>query len=171
MSILDRLKKERKLDSFERRMSELQEKDYETSLISDSVLEVVDKLESGVRSLVVYGEPQSGKTEFMIALVCKLLDSGKQTIFVVMNDNTELETQNFRRFKTANQLNPSPTSQIEFRDLEDRDKATSMQRVIFCRKNSSVLDKLITDARFLKDRVVIDDEADYASPNTKVNKN
>ena len=42
--------------------------------------QVLEKLDAGVRSLVVYGEPQSGKTEFMIALVCKLLDSGKKTI-------------------------------------------------------------------------------------------
>ena len=83
-------------------MAELQSKGYNTSLISKPVTQVLEKLDAGVRSLVVYGEPQSGKTEFMIALVCKLLDSGKKTIFVLMNDNTELETQNFRRFKLVN---------------------------------------------------------------------
>jgi len=160
----------RKRDSFERRMKELQGKRYDTKLIAEPVEEVIDRLNSGVQSLVVYGEPQSGKTEFMIALVCKLLDIGKQTIFVVMNDNTELETQNFRRFKTANQLNPSPSNYLEFHDLDDKDRRPGEQRVIFCRKNASVLANMAADARFLEDRVVIDDEADYASPNTKVNK-
>ena len=170
MSILHQLEKNKKRDSFERRMTKLQEKSYDTKLIAQPVKLVTDKLESGVRSLVVYGEPQSGKTEFMIALVCKLLDLGRQTIFVVMNNNTELETPNFKRFKDANQLNPSPTKNLEFHDLEDKDRKAGEQRVIFCRKDPRILETMVEDARFLKDRVLIDDEADYASPNTKVNK-
>ena len=47
-------------------------------------------------SFVIYGEPQSGKTELMIALTCKLLDCGFKTIFIVVNDNTELENQNLK---------------------------------------------------------------------------
>ena len=43
----------------------------------------------------------------MIALI-KLIDLGFETIFVVMNDNTELETQNFDRFHRASELNPTP---------------------------------------------------------------
>ena len=39
----------------------------------------------------------------MIALTCKLVDMGFQTIFVVMNDNSELETQNFYRFQQSQQ--------------------------------------------------------------------
>ena len=76
--------------------------------------EVISVLESGERSFVVYGEPQSGKTEFMIALTCKLIDLGYETIFVVMNDNTELETQNFRRFHRAAELNPTPFATLRF---------------------------------------------------------
>ena len=171
MSILDRIRRKKKQDSFDRRMSMLQEKrGYDITLIATPTLEIAKKLRNGVKSLVVYGEPQSGKTEFMIALVCKLLDTGRQTIFILMNDNTELESQNFSRFKQANQINPAPVSSSEFHLLEDKDKRTPNQRVVFCRKNSSVLTKLIEDARFLKDRVIIDDEADYASPNTKINK-
>jgi hypothetical protein len=171
MSILERINRKKKQDSFDRRMSMLQEKHgYDVTLIATPTLEIAKKLENGIKSLVVYGEPQSGKTEFMIALVCKLLDTGRQTIFILMNDNTELEAQNFYRFKQASQINPAPISTGEFHQLEDKDKRTENKRVVFCRKNSSVLTKLIEDARFLKDRVIIDDEADYASPNTKVNK-
>ena len=88
---------------------------------------------------MVYGEPQSGKTEFMIALVCKLLDMGRQTIFVVMNDNTELEMQNFDRFHQAQQLNPTPelASQIVATD-DSRSQNTKATRN-FLQKNSSNL--------------------------------
>ena len=43
-------------------------------------------------------------------------------------------------------------------------------RVVFCRKNSPRLRSLITNSRHFKNRVVIDDEADFATPNTKINK-
>lgn len=152
------------------RITSLKEKGFDPSNVEDGVESVVEKLDSGARSFVVYGEPQSGKTEFMIALTCALLDSGKQTIFVVMNDNTTLEIQNFRRFKDAPQINPTPMRHTEFMDLREEDKKTRTQRVIFCRKNSRNLEKLIVETRFLKDRVVIDDEADYASPNSKIKK-
>ena len=94
---------------------------------------------------------------------------GKQTIFIVMNDNTTLEIQNFRRFKDAPQINPTPMRHTGL-DPRDEDKKTKTQRVIFCRKNSKNLEKLITDTRFLEDRVIIDDEADCASPNSKIKK-
>ncbi len=41
--------------------------------------------------------------------------------------------------------------------------------VVFCKKNPRDLDKLLQKIGALKDIVVIDDEADYASPNAKVN--
>ena len=157
-------------DRYKDRISSLKEKGFDSSHVENGVESVIEKLSSGAKSFVVYGEPQSGKTEFMIALTCALLDSGKQTIFVVMNDNTTLEIQNFRRFKEAPQINPTPMRHTEFMDLREEDKKTQTQRVIFCRKNSKNLEKLITETRFLKDRVVIDDEADYASPNSKIKK-
>ena len=152
------------------RITSLKEKGFDSSHVENGVESVIEKLENGATSFVVYGEPQSGKTEFMIALTCALLDAGKQTIFIVMNDNTTLEIQNFRRFKDAPQINPTPMRHTEFLDLRDEDKKTKTQRVIFCRKNSKNLEKLITDTRFLEDRVIIDDEADYASPNSKIKK-
>ncbi|MDH8080025.1 hypothetical protein QIG57_27070, partial [Klebsiella pneumoniae] len=50
-------------------------------------------------SLIIYGEPQSGKTEMMICLTAKLLDDGHKTIVHLMNDSVDLLTQNLRRFK------------------------------------------------------------------------
>lgn len=151
-------------------MHYLNANERETSIIEDGIKKVSENLANGARSLVVYGEPQSGKTEFMIALVCRLLDEGKKTIFVIMNDNTELEVQNYERFKEAVQINPSPMTAEQFIELPNTDKKTGQQKIIFCRKNASILRKLIQEARFLKDRLVIDDEADFASPDGKVNK-
>jgi len=88
-------------ECYQQRLKTLQNRDFDTTDIEKGIDEVKAVIESGERSFVVYGEPQSGKTEFMIALVCKLIDIGKQTIFVVMNDNTELEDQNFERFQQA----------------------------------------------------------------------
>ena len=82
----------------------------------------------------------------MIALVCKLLDEGRKTIFVIMNDNTELEVQNFNRFKEAAQINPSPLTAEQFMELPDDDKKTEQQKIIFVERTPlfcvSLLSKL-----------------------------
>lgn len=155
---------------YEARIDRLKQMGRDPSLIQQGIADVLRVLEQGHKSFVVYGEPQSGKTEFMIALVCKLLDMGRQTIFVVMNDNTELEMQNYDRFHHAQELNPTPELSSQIISMDDSDLKTPKQRVIFCRKNSSNLQKLIHKCRFMTDRVVIDDEADYATPNAKINK-
>lgn len=138
--------------------------------IQKGIEDTLKVLEERTRSFVIYGEPQSGKTEFMIALVCKLIDLRYKTIFVVMNDNTELENQNFDRFHAAPELNPTPCRDFEIPGMSETELRVDKQRIIFCRKNSKNLQKLIHHCRFMKDRVVIDDEADYATPNSKINK-
>ena len=170
MSLIDELLNTTRESAYNSRIHHLNEQKRETSIVEDGIRQVNENLNAGAKSLVIYGEPQSGKTEFMIALVCKLLDEGKKTIFVIMNDNTELEVQNFERFKEAVQINPSPMTAEQFIDLPDSDKKTEQQKIIFCRKNASILRRLIDETRFLKDRLVIDDEADFASPDGKVNK-
>ena len=156
---------------YEDRIARLKQMGRDPSLIQRGIADVLRVLEQGSKSFVIYGEPQSGKTEFMIALVCKLLDMGRQTIFVVMNDNTELELQNYDRFLKARELNPTPQLYSHIEQTDDADLKTAKQRVIFCRKNASNLKKLIHKCRFMTDRVLIDDEADYATPNAKTNKN
>ena len=170
MSLIQELKKSKKGSAFDSRVDYLRQQNRDTSIIEDGIRQVSENLQAGAKSLVVYGEPQSGKTEFMIALVCKLLDEGRKTIFVIMNDNTELEVQNFERFKEAAQINPSPMTAEQFMELPDEDKKTEQQKIIFCRKNAAILRKLIVETRFLADRLVIDDEADFASPDGKINK-
>lgn len=156
---------------YEPRIQRLQTWGRDTKIIEDGIADVLRVIGSGTRSFVVYGEPQSGKTEFMIALACKLIDEGFQTIFVVMNDNTELEQQNFDRFREAQELNPSPMRDFQVARLPKSELKEQHPRIIFCRKNARNLEKLIDHCRFMGKRVIIDDEADFATPNTKINKN
>ena len=70
----------------------------------------------------------------MIALTCKLLDKGFRTIFIVMNDNTELENQNFERFQNSREINPSPLRDSELKDFSENQLKQDVQRVIFVEK-------------------------------------
>lgn len=168
--VLAELDEESDEPTYPQRLKYLKGLGRDTSQIEGGVSSTVSVLEDGARSFVIYGEPQSGKTEFMIALTCKLVDLGYQTIFVVMNDNTELEAQNFDRFHAASQLNPTPVRDFQLQELSDKDLKLTKTRIIFCRKNSKNLQKLIDHCRHMTGRIVIDDEADFATPNTKINK-
>jgi hypothetical protein len=155
---------------YEERINGLRVAHLNTDHIERGIEDIQAVLDKGGKSFVVYGEPQSGKTEVMIALTCRLLDRGFRTIFVIMNDNTELEEQNFKRFLKVNELNPSPSSHEDIVNSDEKYLKKDIPRVIFCRKNVKNLEKLIHACRFMGERVVIDDEADYASVNTKINK-
>ena len=142
--------------------------DHDTKSIENTVSDALENLvEKKSKSFVIYGEPQSGKTSMMIALTCKLLDLGYKFIIHLVQDNLALERQNRDRFQFST-LNPTPKKLEEIlpRDvnLEDREV------VVFCKKNSSNLLKLIKRVEHIKNKIIIDDEADYASPNSKVNK-
>ena len=115
---------------------------------------------------MIYGEPQSGKTEMMICLTAKLLDEGHSTIVHLMNDSVDLLTQNLKRFKGAG-LAPGPRSLSEL--LQSSDDQKPQELVVFCKKNYRDLDNLIGRLKGQAKIVVIDDEADYATPNAKIN--
>ena len=119
------------------------------------------------RSLVIFGEPQSGKTEMMIALNAKLIDEGYPIIINLVTDSVDLMDQNLTRF-SASGLNPSPK---QFNELpDDPRRLKGREWVVFCKKNAKDLEKLIEFIRLEKELIVIDDEADYASPDGNVNK-
>src|SRR2546427_13024796 len=89
-------------------LDRLRAKNQQTDCIEEAVEGVTNNLpaaQSG--SLVVYGDPQSGKTEMMICLTARLLDMGYKTIIHLMNDSVDLLAQNLDRFKLAG-LAPSP---------------------------------------------------------------
>lgn len=117
-------------------------------------------------SFVIYGEPQSGKTEMMICLTARLLDEGRYFILHLLNDSVDLLGQNLGRFQKSG-LAPSAKN---FTDVLDPAVAIKgRQHVIFCKKNPKDLNKLLQKIGQLDDIVVVDDEADYASPNAKIN--
>lgn len=118
------------------------------------------------RSFVIYGEPQSGKTEMMICLTARLLDEGRLFILHLLNDSVDLLGQNLGRFQKSG-LAPAAKNFTDI--LDPAIPIKGRQHVVFCKKNARDLDKLFQKIGQLEDIVVIDDEADYASPNAKIN--
>ncbi len=149
------------------RISRLKTDNIDTTSIEKTVTAAIMNYKSGMgRSFVIFGEPQSGKTEMMIALNARLLDEGCDVIINLLTDSVDLLGQSLTRFRGAG-LSPSPK---QFDDLPDDPKnVAKKQWVLFSKKNARDLEKLIEALRFVKSLVVIDDEADYASPNSKVN--
>ena len=173
MSILDEIKKEeaeKNKNSFQKRISNLSNiQKKETKHIEKAVSDIIKRLKDNEKSFVIYGEPQSGKTELMLALACKLFDEEYETIFVIMNDNVSLEDQNYDRFIECSELEASPTRSIELK-ADNSSLIPGQKNIIFCRKNTNNLQEVLERTRKLKKRVVLDDEADYASPDINVNK-
>jgi len=126
----------------------------------------LQSIEGGATSFVIYGEPQSGKTEMMICLTARLLDAGHKHIVVLINDNVDLQNQNLQRFRQSG-LSPAPKSLDDVRMSEPL--KPNVSAVVFCKKNVKDLDVLIDKLRNIDKRVIIDDEADFATPNSKVN--
>ena len=121
--------------------------DRNINLILDPVDEIVSNMKSGAKSFVVYGEPQSGKTEMMIALCCRLFDENVKTIFVLMHDIKTLQIQNFQnRFVQNENFRVTPILVEEFLKTDERTRKTK-NWLIFGRKNSVQLSKLIHETR------------------------
>lgn len=165
---LNELKKETiNNNRYERRLSKLVSDGKEVDRIKNVVENAVLNINNGQKSFVIYGEPQSGKTEMMIALTAKLLDVGFKIIVGLLNDSVQLLGQNLERFQRSG-LSPSPKKFSEI--LSPEVIIGDHQWVIFCKKNSKDLQKLLHKLDGHSNRVIIDDEADYATPNSKINK-
>lgn len=155
-------------DQYRARIEYLNAKGIDTSSIERTVDLALKSMNYGNdESFVIFGEPQSGKTEMMIALNAKLIDVGCEVIINLVTDSVDLLDQNLSRFRTAG-LSPSPK---QFLELPSSAKAIQgKQWIVFCKKNARDLEKLSDSLRFVSRLVIIDDEADYASPNAKVNR-
>lgn len=158
----------RKTSRYERRIAALRQEQGSSESIERTVDAAVSILVDGrARSFVIYGEPQSGKTEMLIALTARLLDGGHRMIVVLVNDSAQLLGQNLSRFRKSG-LDPAPRSVGEA--LDPAMETTGGEFVIFCRKNPSDLRKLIAKVGDVKGKIVIDDEADPAMPDARVGK-
>ncbi|HZF11543.1 MAG TPA: Z1 domain-containing protein [Thermoanaerobaculia bacterium] len=151
---------------YERRLAALTAANQETGRIRQVVDSAIANVASAHRSFVIYGEPQSGKTEMMIALTAKLLDHGFQIVVVLLNDSVQLLGQNLERFQRSG-ISPTPKkfSEVISPDITIGDHPW----IIFSKKNAKDLEKLNEKLRRHPNKVVIDDEADYATPNSKIN--
>lgn len=159
---------ERKHARYARRISHLQDQSIYTNSIETAVDGAIQNVQrKNTRSFVIYGEPQSGKTEMMIALTARLLDEGIKTVVVLLNDNVQLLNQNLDRFRRSG-LDPAPKNFAEI--LDPAIQLDGNEWVIFCKKNSRDLKKLLDKLGAPDSLAVIDDEADFATPNAKVNK-
>ena len=58
---------------YSKRINALRTLGMNTRYIEKTVEETLSNLNSGAKSFVIYGEPQSGKTEMMIVLTARLL--------------------------------------------------------------------------------------------------
>src|SRR5271169_6329171 len=86
-------------ERYAKQLNRLMKSGKSTECIEAAVTKTVEKLSAPGTSMVIYGDPQSGKTEMMICLTAKLLDEGHKTIVHLMNDSVDLLMQNLDRFK------------------------------------------------------------------------
>ena len=88
-------------DRYAKQLHRLSTLGIATGSIEAAVSAAEQKLTSGsATALVIYGEPQSGKTEMMICLTAKLLDSGFPIIVHLLNDSVDLLSQNLSRLSS-----------------------------------------------------------------------
>ncbi|MHB0990014.1 MAG: Z1 domain-containing protein [Burkholderiales bacterium] len=159
--------KSKLIDRYGKQLLRLQKKGIATDCIEMAVDGAIVNLTTATASaLVIYGDPQSGKTEMMICLTAKLLDMGHNIIVHLMNDSVDLLTQNLKRFK-ASGLAPAARNSSELTQSMEGQKPQEL--VVFCKKNARDLEKLVARLKSVGRVVVIDDEADYATPNGKIN--
>lgn len=152
---------------YERQLRRLQNSGKEVTSIEQAVRGAIENLRAKAGNFVIYGEPQSGKTEMMICLTAKLLDEGYDFVLHLLNDSVDLLGQNLGRFKQSG-LSPAARNYTEI--IDPAVTIRGQQHVVFCKKNGADLRKLHDRIGSLKRIIIIDDEADYASPNAKVNK-
>jgi hypothetical protein len=153
---------------YQRQLERLRAQEKAVDCIEAAVRGALGSLSETSRSaFVIYGEPQSGKTEMMICLTAKLLDSGRHFILHLLNDSVDLLGQNLGRFQ-ASGLAPSAKNFTDI--LDPAIRISGRQHVIFCKKNGRDLEKLLNKIGQIPSIAIIDDEADFASPNAKINK-
>jgi len=150
---------------YPRQQKRMTSQGLQTDNVANTVKEALTRIAADRNSFVIYGEPQCGKTEMMISLTAALLDEGHKIVIILLNDNLQLLQQNLERFVNSG-IDPAPVEISGILDENIRNKTW----IIFSKKNIKDLDRLIEKVRGKRKKIVIDDEADFASPNPKVNR-
>jgi len=142
-----------------------------TSKLFDQKLASFD-YQSQLNGLLL-GDVQSGKTGQMFGIIASAVDKGFELFLVLTTDNTRLQQQTFKRA-----LDSFPRFCVcgESDSIRFTMNKMRIPVVIILKKNSSVLRKwrnYLLNSKFLEGRTLflIDDEADAASLNAKVNQN
>src|SRR3989344_8575751 len=132
-NIHDLVSKTTKHNRYRVQLERIAAKNSSTKEVEIAVDGAIKNIDSKCHSFVVYGEPQSGKTEMMITLTARLLDHGFKIVVVLLNDNVQLLTQNLERFSRSS-IDPAPRNYTEVIDpvitIGDR------EWVIFSKKNA-----------------------------------
>jgi hypothetical protein len=120
-------------DQYQKQLDRIKNDGNIIDMIDEAVKGVLDNLPKAKgNSLVIYGDPQSGKTELMICLTARLLDAGHHSIVHLVTDSVDLLGQNLDRFKLAG-LAPAPRNAT---DVAATPITKGHNALLFCKKNA-----------------------------------
>ncbi|GAA2034627.1 Z1 domain-containing protein [Yaniella flava] len=142
------------------------------STFQHTVLDSYDYMSN--HQVLLYGDVQSGKTSHMLGVVAECLDQNFDTVIVLTSPNTRLVDQTYSRIfeSFSNVLVCKGDSLNEFRANQHR--VVPQKTVIVMGKITKTLGnwvQLFKETKALEGNpvLIIDDEADATSLNTKVN--
>ena len=124
---------------------------------------------------LLFGNVQSGKTGQVFGVVCKAVELGFQFFILLTTDNVALQKQTYER--TERDLEQQNGFVVCSEEDEQKFRSHGVKPVIIVlKKNSKILKEWTNKLKNIDDLkgnplFIIDDEADAASLNTKVNKN
>lgn len=130
---------------------------------------------SNINGLLL-GEVQSGKTGQMFGVIAAAADRDFQIFLVLTTDNNRLQKQTVDRAKDSFDKNFCVCGETDTDILKFKINKMRKPLIIVLKKNSSILKKWrneLINSNYLDGRplFIIDDEADAASLNTKINQN
>lgn len=125
--------------------------------------------------VLLYGDVQSGKTSHVLGIIAEALDQNFRTIIVLTSPNTRLVEQTHRRVYSSLTGVEVCRADLTNEFLLNQRRTVPMPTVVVLGKIPSVLANWLevfkqTEATAGKPILIIDDEGDATSQNTKVNK-
>lgn len=144
--------------------------------LSKSFLEKINETDSQqkTRNTLLLGNVQSGKTGKVLGVVSTLADQNYKLFIYLTTDSVDLQKQTYERVKASLQ----EFSILSENDIHNFDNLFRLNKplIIVLKKNSRILKKwrdTLSSKSYLNgyQLILIDDEADAASLNTKANSN